>query len=342
MKLSIIVPVYNVQRYLDECVQSIVSQTFTDWECILVDDGSTDGSGAMCDEWAKKDSRIKVIHKSNGGLGSARNAGISVANGDFVAFVDSDDFVSENIFSFLFEKISANDLDAVWCALYRFFDDDPVTASVRHIPNMFCTDRDCILNKMFLQIISADNFSTEIPGTMCAAVYKKGIILENNLSVPDSRLTNSEDNHFNLMFLPFCERVMWVDEPLYYYRNNASSLSNSVTASKVDAINNFASIAKELAERHCLDENLILRKIKTRTMVSFSRLVKKLADSSTLKSFKYNLSEFYSILDVDIFPDMSYIRAIPLKVSVFSILVCSRMYTVLYLLIKMYSLVIKK
>ena len=342
MKLSIIVPVYNVQRYLDECVQSIVNQTFIDWECILVDDGSTDGSGAMCDEWAQKDSRIKVIHKENGGLGSARNAGIAEANGDFVAFVDSDDFVSENIFAFLLEKTSENDLDAVWCALYRFFDDDPGTASVRHIPNMFCSGSSCILNKMFLQIISADNFSTEIPGTMCAAVYKKSIISANNLSVPDSRLTNSEDNHFNLMFLPFCERVMWVDNPLYYYRNNTSSLSNSVSAGKVRAINNFARIAKELAEQHHLDENVILRKIKIRTMVSFSRLVKKLADTSTLRSFKDNLSEFYEILDVDIFPDMSYIRAMPYKVYIFSLLVCSRMYTVLYFLIKTYSRIIKK
>lgn len=337
MKLSIIVPVYNVQKYLDECVQSIVKQTFTDWECILVDDGSTDFSSVMCDEWAEKDSRIKVIHKTNGGLGSARNAGISAAAGDFLSFVDSDDLVSENIFSFLLEKVEKNNLDAIWCSLYRFFNDDLGTSSVRHIPNILCTNKKSVLKNMFLQIISADKFNTEIPGTMCAAIYKKSIICDNNLLVPDSRLTNSEDNHFNLMFLPLCTRVMWVDEHLYYYRNNISSLSNEVSVDKVQAINNFACIAKNLAEQQGIEEKIISQKVKFRTMVSFSRLVKKMADASALREFKKNLAYFRSELKIDITPDISYIGKIPMKVLLFCFLTYFRLYTILYRLIRLYS-----
>ena len=98
MKLSIIVPVYRVAATLRRCVDSIISQTFTDWELILVDDGSPDECGAICDEYAGKDSRIRVIHKANGGLSDARNAGMKVAEGEFVTFVDSDDYIRQDTY----------------------------------------------------------------------------------------------------------------------------------------------------------------------------------------------------------------------------------------------------
>lgn len=94
-KISIIVPVYKAEAYLHRCIDSILAQTFTDWECILVDDGSPDGSGSICDEYAAKDTRIHVIHKKNGGVSSARNAGLAIAIGTWVAFVDADDEITE-------------------------------------------------------------------------------------------------------------------------------------------------------------------------------------------------------------------------------------------------------
>ena len=98
MKLSIIVPVYQVADTLRRCVDSIVSQTFTDWELILVDDGSPDNCGIICDEYTEKDCRIKVIHKENGGLSDARNAGLKMAQGEFVTFVDSDDYIRQDTY----------------------------------------------------------------------------------------------------------------------------------------------------------------------------------------------------------------------------------------------------
>ncbi len=99
MIISIIVPVYNVEDYISECIDSILTQTFSDWELILVDDGSTDSSGKICDEYALKDSRIKVIHKNNGGLSSARNAGLDIAKGEYITFIDSDDvIIGEDVF----------------------------------------------------------------------------------------------------------------------------------------------------------------------------------------------------------------------------------------------------
>ena len=101
--ISIIVPVYNVQKSLNRCIKSLVAQTYPMLEIILVDDGSTDESGRLCDDWIARDSRVKVIHKSNGGLSDARNAGIDASHGDYLSFVDSDDYVDERFIGLMFE-----------------------------------------------------------------------------------------------------------------------------------------------------------------------------------------------------------------------------------------------
>ena len=114
--ISVIVPVYKVEKYLDRCIDSIIHQTYTNLEIILVDDGSPDGCPAMCDKWAEKDSRIKVIHKENGGLSSARNAGLDVASGEFFGFVDSDDYILPEMYETLCKLITENEADLSICS----------------------------------------------------------------------------------------------------------------------------------------------------------------------------------------------------------------------------------
>ena len=121
--ISVIVPVYKVEKYLDRCVQSIVNQTYPNLEIILVDDGSPDRCGEMCDAWAAKDSRIKVIHKENGGLSDARNAGMAVAKGEFVGFVDSDDYIAPEMFQLLRERMMADGSDIAACGVELVFED---------------------------------------------------------------------------------------------------------------------------------------------------------------------------------------------------------------------------
>lgn len=104
-EISVIVPVYNTEKYLDRCIRSIIDQTFSDFELILVDDGSKDNSGFICDEWEKKDSRIKVIHQKNAGAGAARNAGLAIATGDYINFVDSDDWISPEMYEILYNSL---------------------------------------------------------------------------------------------------------------------------------------------------------------------------------------------------------------------------------------------
>ena len=118
--ISVIVPVYKVEKYLRECVDSILAQTYTNLEIILVDDGSPDNCGKICDEYAQNDSRIKVIHQENGGLSAARNAGLDIATGKYIGFVDSDDYAELNMFEELHKRIIENNADLSICGVKKF------------------------------------------------------------------------------------------------------------------------------------------------------------------------------------------------------------------------------
>lgn len=113
--VSVIVPIYNVEPYLKRAVDSIIDQTYSRLEIILVDDGSPDSCGKICDDYAKKDNRIKVIHKANGGLSDARNAGLDIATGDYIAFVDSDDYIAEDFVKTLLAELEKHDADVSMC-----------------------------------------------------------------------------------------------------------------------------------------------------------------------------------------------------------------------------------
>ena len=122
-KISVIVPVYRVEAFLDRCVQSIANQSYRNLEIILVDDGSPDNCPAMCDAWAEKDSRVKVIHKKNGGLSDARNAGMAIATGEFMGFVDSDDWIAPDMYQHLYDLLEADGSDIAACGVEMVWED---------------------------------------------------------------------------------------------------------------------------------------------------------------------------------------------------------------------------
>lgn len=122
-KISVIVPVYKVENFLDRCVESIVGQTYENLEIILVDDGSPDNCPSMCDKWAEKDRRIKVIHKENGGVSSARNAALDIVSGDYIGFVDSDDWIDPGMYEFLYENSQKYDADISYCGTFYNYED---------------------------------------------------------------------------------------------------------------------------------------------------------------------------------------------------------------------------
>ena len=123
-KISVIIPIYKAEKFLDKCIGSVVGQTYENLEIILVDDGSPDNCPAICDSWAEKDRRIKVVHKENGGLSSARNAGLDVVTGEYFGFIDSDDWIEKDFFEFLITNALKENADISRCGLYLDYEDD--------------------------------------------------------------------------------------------------------------------------------------------------------------------------------------------------------------------------
>lgn len=227
-KVSIIIPCYNVERYLDRCMESIVMQTLKEIEIILVDDNSPDCVPQMCDEWAKKDTRIKVIHKErNEGLGFARNTGLDIATGEYVAFIDSDDYVDVKMFAYLYEKAQETLSDIVYCGVKR-----------ETIPGQFIDVRDfneqTIFEKNEMQELSLRYVDPSIGPKLFMSVwhsiYKRTTI--DNLRFHSERVVCSEDLPFQIAMLLKSSRVTYIPEVLYYYCLNGSSLSNTFNFEK--------------------------------------------------------------------------------------------------------------
>lgn len=194
-KYSFIVPVYKVEEYLARCVESILNQTNKDFELILVDDGSPDGCGTMCDAFASKDKRIKVIHKENGGVSSARNEGIKIAKGEYIWFVDSDDYIEEDALEILSGYIEKDRAD-----LYVF---------QRRINEKYeITD----LDKLFCEHYFKYHFGFE-PWNK---IYSRSVIAENNLLF-DTEETVGEDLLFNVNYYTKIRSCLFLDEDLYHY-----------------------------------------------------------------------------------------------------------------------------
>ena len=215
-KVSIIVPVYNVEKYLDRCVTSIVGQTLKDIEIILVDDASPDNCPVMCDNWAERDERIKVIHKQNEGLGLTRNAGMAIVQGEYVAFADSDDFVEPDMYERLYAECKKNNLD---CIYSEFNVDDYPGFRVVTKPEMLYVGSEKI-EQLRLDIVGAE--PSYISGvkyhcSTCKGLYKLDIIKKNCLQFRSERQYISEDMLFNLDFLYHSERAnhFHLNNPLY-------------------------------------------------------------------------------------------------------------------------------
>ncbi|MFR5876151.1 MAG: glycosyltransferase family 2 protein [Eubacterium sp.] len=204
--ISVIVPVYNVEKYLDECVESIVNQTYKNLEIILVDDGSTDNSGKICDKWSEKDSRIKVIHKENGGSSSARNVALDIAHGDYIGFVDSDDFIDEDMFDLLLKNALEYSAEISRCS-YRFNIDGKFTDSEEINDEIQVHSSKKILDSM--------KYSGIINDIPVCKVYRKDFIADARF---DETLISGEDVVFNYYLYKKISRLVSQDAAKYSYR----------------------------------------------------------------------------------------------------------------------------
>ncbi len=210
--ISVIVPVYNVEKYLNRCIDSILAQTFSDFELLLIDDGSKDKSGEICDQYAEKDRRIKVLHKENGGASTARNTGIDHAVGEYIMFADSDDYIGRNMLESLLGLIECQN--------------DWAISSMEMVEDGKHT-KYCLAEKEYNATLLLEEYcENKIPPIClcgpCAKLYKRSIIDKNRFN---KELCVGEDTYFNMQYIKNCRSIVTTGEIYYYYmRENADSL----------------------------------------------------------------------------------------------------------------------
>ena len=221
--VSIIVPIYNVENYLNKCVESIVGQTYTNIEIILVDDGSKDNCPKICDMLAKKDNRIKVIHKENGGLSDARNSGLDICKGEYIVFVDSDDYIEKNMVELLHNNIEKNKSDISICDFY-------ITSNEKDNLNTYAKQEFSILGKEKYNYL----YNEYSKATIVAwnKMYKRFIFDE--IRYPKGRL--HEDEFVICDILSRANSISYIMKPLYHYVQRENSIMGKVSINRFDII----------------------------------------------------------------------------------------------------------
>ena len=261
--ISIIIPVYNVKQYLSDCLDGILSQTYTDWECILVDDGSTDGSTDVCDSYEQRDARFKAIHKENGGVSSARNRGLDVARGEWVTFIDADDRITAHFLHSLIEPADENDELVVGGNRYFGLDEGETVPPENRIvqredfKNYIFTDTDWTWQRIFYVV--------------WGKLFRMSIIKDNGLLF-DTNMVISEDTIFLLTYMIHINSVRMVVASDYLYRyetpvksyyhfeidkliKQQEAFKKAITVIDSEGIGNFAQL-KALSKSICFNKYL--------------------------------------------------------------------------------------
>lgn len=233
--ISIIIPVYKVEEYIEHCIESVINQTYPKIEIILVDDGSPDRCPQICDEWSKQDNRIKVIHKENGGLSDARNIGMTVAQGKYIAFVDSDDWVDKEYISMLYYAAQNTGSDIAACNIRIVYDENSIEKSASQA-NVRCYSP----KEALKTILQGEGFRA----VAWNKLYKRELIMNESFEV--GRL--HEDEFFTYRIVDKAGKLAFVDAKLYNYRQRNGSIMSAFSIRHLDALVAYA-IRLELLEK---------------------------------------------------------------------------------------------
>ncbi len=234
--VSIIIPVYNVQDYLARCVGSVLTQTYTDLEIILVDDGSIDISGDICDEYALHDARVRVIHKENGGLSDARNAGLDVARGNYVAFIDADDYVHPSFVELLLKTINETGAQIAVSTWQELKDGDKPRKVKTKRPR--CT----ILTQE--EAISSIFYQKKLNHSACSRIFETQLF--NNLRFPEGMLY--EDLAIIYPLLCKVEKVALINTPMYYYMHRQGSIITTMSLRRTHVLDHIERIEEQVTD----------------------------------------------------------------------------------------------
>lgn len=223
MMLSVIIPVYNVEPYLSSCLDSVIGQTYQNLEIILVDDGSTDNSGLICDDYALKDMRIQVIHKENGGLSSARNAALDIAKGEYIAFLDSDDYLDTTAFEKCMARLLKTSADVCMFSHYTLNNEECIAHAIPLERDLYQNEE--IQKEILPRFIGKKQGERELAGFVCRQVFKRSVI--GRIRFRSEREYFAEDVVFDIEVYRSINKFCVLNEPLLYYRYVSSSLSNN-------------------------------------------------------------------------------------------------------------------
>lgn len=236
-KISVIVPVYNTEKYLEKCVQSILNQTYENLQIILINDGSTDRSPEICDKFAGSDSRVTVVHKENGGLSSARNAGIEAATGDYLGFIDSDDFISPDMYELLLKNAGSSDKEISNVMYVRSFDDGSERPSV--VPH---TNDEKISSEQFIRELMLHTGDVSV----CTKLFPKSLFKERRFQEGKY----NEDLLFIIDLLGEVENINFVGSVGYYYYTRSGSISSGYGKAIEDMVGNSVVAMESVKEKY--------------------------------------------------------------------------------------------
>ena len=240
--ISVMVPIYKVEAYLDRCVRSITEQTYKNTEIILVDDGSPDNCPHLCDAWAERDSRIKVIHKDNGGLSDARNAGLEAATGEYISFIDSDDFIAPEFLSELYSAMTESGADIAECSV-TYVDEEGSELRYRNTATVSHMDKLEALRRLVLE--------DGIYQTVWNKLYRRSVID----GIPFEKGKHHEDDFWTYQVFDRIEKLVTVPTPMYYYLQRSSSIIGSgYTFKRLDGLNARYLRMEYLQKYPCLAE----------------------------------------------------------------------------------------
>ena len=308
MKVSVIVPIYNRENYLARCLDSIRNQTEADLEIILVDDGSTDGSGKICDAYAKTDPRFQVLHQKNGGVSSARNAGLGVMTGRYCCFVDSDDFIDRQYISVLVHNANAYHCDLSVCGLTR-------TNTARHSGKVTLLNRPEAQESLFQE-------AGGMKGYIGGKLFHAELIKKHKISFDETQ-TLAEDLLFLFDYLSCCQRentVCILDHPLYYYENGSMGAlaqrgrTDVFLESWCDAVRACEKILQKIPE----EERRLRRAVEleqTMQCVTMLRIMANYGEQASSKAYQ-------KFLRTHLIPYLFSHRSLQKKLGAIAVLVC--------------------
>lgn len=240
-KISIIVPIYNVEKYIHRCIHSLINQTLKDIEIILVDDESPDNCPQICDEYALKDARIKVIHKKNEGLGLTRNAGIEIATGEFVSFIDSDDWVDLTMYETLYYTAKKNNCDTVYCSLLYYYSPNKIVPFKEVEKDTFFQNRKEIDSFLLDMLAPLPSYHSDVKYmvSVCKAIYAKNIIDNYHLKFVSERIIASEDMVFQAQYLKKAKKIGFIPKYFYNYFQNNESITHTYSDIRIEKLKKF-------------------------------------------------------------------------------------------------------